>query len=103
MRKARSRGETITFKTKSWNRYVHGLAEIMYSRHLDLFADRILALPGARFLESQDDLEEQGLWRIEKLNIYYKRFGSAKDLKNLGFDILKMFGHSEDALTIHYN
>ena len=95
--------ETITFKTKSWNRYAHGLAELMCRRHGDIFSDSILAMPKARFLESQDDLEEQGFWRIENLNIYYKQFGQAKDLKSLGIDILKIFGYSEDTLTIHYD
>ena len=101
--KGEEAGEKITFK-KSWNRYVHGLAELMYRRHSDLFADNVLAIQKNRFIDYSDDPgKERNGSRIEDSNIYFQPFGHAEGLKNFGHDLLKIFGYSEDALTIYYN
>ena len=93
--------ETITFERKSWNRYAHGLAELMYRRHPDRFVEGASAIPRNRFINySNDSGDERNGLRIEDSNVYFQPFGHAEGLKSLGFDILKLFGHSEDSITI---
>ena len=96
--------DTITFKPKSWNRYAHGLAELMYRRHPDKFVEDASAIPRNRFINySNDSGDERNGLRIEDSNVYFQPFGRAEDLKNLGFAMLKTFGYPEDSITILFD
>ena len=102
--KGEETGETVTFQTRSWTRYAHALAQLMYRRHPNVFASKVLAIPKSRFIESSDKpstADED--WRIEDSNIYFRSPWNAESLMSLGFEMLKIFGYSDENIDIHYS
>ena len=99
--KGKESGETITFK-KSWNNYVHELSTLVHERHPNEFADKVLTMPKSRFHRITETPSE-GYRQIANSDIYFQLFGHAESLKNLGYELLKLFCYSEDTLTIHYD
>ena len=99
----RSDGKRSDYKVANpsgWTYFLIELCVLMQQLHPENFRDNILLLP-KRFSEHKDD--KNFTMQVGDSGIYVKGYGSAKNLKEDCYEVLKTFGYERNELEIRDN